>query len=308
MTVNGDEVLYFTYDAMGLPATLTHNGTVYFYITNLQGDTLALIDEDGNVVVSYILDAWGNILSISGTLADTLGVLNPLIYRGYVYDHETGLYYLQSRYYNPEIGRFISADAQFDKKASFIGNNLYVYCANNPILYKDETGTSITLAVCIGIGIGALIGGLAGWGYAKYFNIPKKKTWKYILGGAVIGGIIGGCLGYTLAPGSGAVLWSGQGMDKVAAAFARKNGLRVVGQTMRGRLLLIFQKFLSPNAMRALWESASARFLLSYAGSQEYVHVFITAEAYQDMTKIFNRLEMQIIAELGLKIIWHFVQ
>ena len=92
MTVNGDDVLYFTYDAAGLPATVTHNGAVYFYITNLQGDTLALIDEDGNVVVSYILDAWGNILSISGTMASTLGVLNPLIYRGYVYDHETGLY------------------------------------------------------------------------------------------------------------------------------------------------------------------------------------------------------------------------
>ena len=62
-------------------------------------------------MVEYTYDAWGNLLSTTGSLAETLGKLNPLRYRGYVYDHETGLYYLQSRYYDPEIGRFINADA-----------------------------------------------------------------------------------------------------------------------------------------------------------------------------------------------------
>ena len=83
-------------------------GTAYFCTVNLQGDVVAIVDATGNAVVSYAYDAWGNILSVTGSMADTLGESNPLRYRGYVYDNETELYYLQSRYYDPEIGRFIN--------------------------------------------------------------------------------------------------------------------------------------------------------------------------------------------------------
>ena len=136
----GSNTLFFTYDTMGMPATVTHNGPEYVYVTNLQGDTLALMDADGNIVVEYVLDDWGNILSISGTMASTLGELNPLIYRGYVYDHETGLYYLQSRYYNPQIGRFINADRHTATGQGLLDSNMFAYCNNNPVNKFDPFG------------------------------------------------------------------------------------------------------------------------------------------------------------------------
>ena len=97
-------------------------------------------------------------------------------------------------------------------------------------------------------------------------------------------------------------------MDKAAAAFAKKNGLKVLEKTLRGRLLNSLAKVLPYKVMRPLWETASARFLLSYAGKQSFVHVFITADAYKNMKSVFNSVEMQIIADLGLKIIWHYVK
>ena len=109
MTV-GSNTLYFTYDISGSPMSVTYGGATYYYGLNLQGDVIAILDASGTAVVAYTYDAWGNILSTTGTMANTLGTLNPLRYRGYVYDTETGLYYLQSRYYDPEICRFINAD------------------------------------------------------------------------------------------------------------------------------------------------------------------------------------------------------
>ena len=96
---------YFKFDN-----NVTFNGTAYAYLYNLQGDVIALIDSNGKKVVEYKYDAWGRILSKTGTMASTLGTLNPFRYRGYVYDEETGLYYLRSRYYNPEWARFLNAD------------------------------------------------------------------------------------------------------------------------------------------------------------------------------------------------------
>ena len=92
------------------------------------------------MTVRYTYDAWGNILTTTGTLAATLGVHNPLRYRGYVYDHETGLYYLQSRYYNPALGRFLSADTFVSTGQGILGNNMFAYCLNNPVRFIDESG------------------------------------------------------------------------------------------------------------------------------------------------------------------------
>ncbi len=139
MTVGGN-TLRFTYDALGMPLTVTYNGTTYYYSTNVQGDIIAILDATGNSVVQYVYDAWGNIRSAAGTLASTLGAHNPLRYRGYVYDNETALYYLQSRYYNPEIGRFLNADALASTGQGLAGNNMFAYCGNNPAIYCDPTG------------------------------------------------------------------------------------------------------------------------------------------------------------------------
>ena len=89
---------------------VTYNDVDYFYVYHLQGDVVALIDANGTQVVEYGYDVWGNPISKTGSLAATIGTLNPFRYRGYVYDEETGLYYLRSRYYNPVWRRFISSD------------------------------------------------------------------------------------------------------------------------------------------------------------------------------------------------------
>ena len=136
------ETLFFTYTDDGKPFTVWYDGELFYYVTNLQGDVVALLDGIGTEVVSYSYDAWGKLLSCTGTMADTVGFFNPLRYRGYVYDTETGLYYLQSRYYNPELGRFINADdiSFLSASGTLLANNLFAYCENNPTTNCDSFG------------------------------------------------------------------------------------------------------------------------------------------------------------------------
>ena len=132
--------LHFTYDEVG-PMSVAYGGAEYFYLKNAQGDVTGLVDSSGTQVVAYTYDAWGNPLTTTGTMANTLGELNPFRYRGYVYDTETGLYYLQSRYYNPQMGRFINADGELsDVGDSVKGYNLFSYCQNNPTNMSDSEG------------------------------------------------------------------------------------------------------------------------------------------------------------------------
>ena len=135
-------VMDFVYDESGKPFALNYstNGgssfTTYYYVLNLQGDVVKLIDQDGAVAAAYAYDAWGNILSSSGSMAET----NPLRYRGYYYDSETGFYYLQSRYYDPATRRFINADSYGSTGQGFIGTNMFAYCRSNPIMRIDAYG------------------------------------------------------------------------------------------------------------------------------------------------------------------------
>ena len=92
------------------------------------------------MVVSYIYDAWGKVYSVTGSMADTLGTINPIRYRSYYYDNETGFYYLNSRYYDPEVKRFINADSNLYPQTGLLGVNLFAYCRNNPVNLYDENG------------------------------------------------------------------------------------------------------------------------------------------------------------------------
>ena len=111
-------------------------------IHNLQGDIVGILDNSGALVVEYKYDAWGKSLSTTDTLAETLGKRNPFRYRGYVFDEETGLYYLCARYYNSETCRFNQADsaACIGVTDRSFGNNLYLYCENNPVCRYDPNG------------------------------------------------------------------------------------------------------------------------------------------------------------------------
>ena len=110
------------------------NGVEYYYIRNAQGDIIGLKDKTGTQVVSYAYDSWGKLISTTGSLASTVGVKNPYLYRGYRYDTETGLYYLQSRYYNADWGRFINADGLIGQTGALLGHNLFSYSNNNPVI------------------------------------------------------------------------------------------------------------------------------------------------------------------------------
>ena len=130
--------LYFTYDGTGTPVTVIQNGTTYYYVTNLQGDVIAILDGTGTKVVEYAYDAWGNTILTVDNSRTNLAAVNPLRYRGYIYDGPTGCFYLQSRYYNPKIGRFISADNYPSTGQGLTGNNMFAYCGNNPVSRDDE--------------------------------------------------------------------------------------------------------------------------------------------------------------------------
>lgn len=132
--------MHFFYDTQSRPAKIEFNGTLYTYLHNLQGDIVGIVDGSGILVLEYKYDAWGKPLSATGTLADTLGKRNPFRYRGYVFDEEAGLYYLETRYYLPEGVRFISADEYIEKYVSSVHSNAYAYCVNNPINKADHRG------------------------------------------------------------------------------------------------------------------------------------------------------------------------
>ena len=142
-TVDDDHsiaILDFVYDESGKPFAMIDQRSAqpktYYYVLNLQGDVVKLVTESGAVAASYEYDAWGNILASSGSMAET----NPLRYRGYYYDSETGFYYLQSRYYDPATRRFINADALASTGQGFIGYNMFAYCNNSPVNTCDSDG------------------------------------------------------------------------------------------------------------------------------------------------------------------------
>ena len=191
----GDDLLVFLYDDKGTPygmfTVLDGVQQYFFYLYNAQGDVIAIIDDYAERVVNYEYSAWGELLSVTGSKADTVGVLNPFRYRGYCYDTETGLYYVSSRYYDPEIGRFISADdtEYLGADGSVLSCNLFAYCMNNPVNRFDVDGNwSLPNWAKVAIGAVATVAAVAvtvaTGGAADGFMTGGLCA----LGGSVIGG------------------------------------------------------------------------------------------------------------------------
>ena len=184
--------------------------TVYYYAKNLQGDVIAILNSSMNVVAKYTYDSWGKLISIKDNNGNditnstsTIGYINPIRYRSYYYDNETGLYYLKSRYYDPEIDRFINADRYVSAGQAISGFNMYVYCNNNPISNFDPNGKFVLTCIFVGLGIGALIGGITN-GTSTYISAKEKglegkdlflETLKGAGKGALVGSFIGALLG-----------------------------------------------------------------------------------------------------------------
>ncbi len=139
----GGERMDFLYDEKGTPFAFEYQGKMYFYQTSLQGDIIGIVDSEGSQVVVYRYDAWGEVLVSSDASGFGLSQINPLRYRGYYYDQETGLYYLQTRYYDPKVRRFLNADdasVLTKDPEQLTEKNLYAYCDDNPVMYRDDTG------------------------------------------------------------------------------------------------------------------------------------------------------------------------
>ena len=233
-TKNGSsvkDVYHFMYDEMGniwLALCYIGGSTTpvrYYYRTNAQGDVKQIVDKDNNIIAYYAYDAWGRTLAILDgnddpiTNASHFAIVNPFRYRGYVYDNETGFYYLQSRYYDPEIGRFINADGQINQQDSISGYNLFAYCNNNPVNMTDTDGKFpfLALTALVGAAVGAVVGGIRA---AK----SGKSVWKGALRGAAIGGLVG--LGAGAAAGA---LLAGSAMATTAAVVS---GAKMLGMAI----------------------------------------------------------------------------
>ncbi|MGM9574639.1 MAG: amidase domain-containing protein, partial [Oscillospiraceae bacterium] len=149
-------ILDIVYDESGQPFSIryksspTATGALYYYVLNAQGDVIGLMNASGELVVEYKYDPWGKLLETIIGVDETdskyaaynnMGLRNPLRYRGYIYDRDTGLYYLQSRYYDPEVGRFINADGYVTTDVlGLLSSNMFAYCTNNPVNYYDAYG------------------------------------------------------------------------------------------------------------------------------------------------------------------------
>lgn len=211
------KVLDFVYDNNGQPFALcysTDGGETfldYFYITNMQGDVVRLVNYAGTTVADYSYDAWGNLLSVKNasgaviTDPNSIANLNPLRYRSYYYDTETGFYYLQSRYYDPAVGRFINADMpEYSATGALDDSNLFAYCGNNPTQREDEDGE------CWNIVIGALVGATVGAvsaAYASYKATGSINATSVIIGAAA--GAVGGAISATGLCAAGQAIASG---------------------------------------------------------------------------------------------------
>ena len=206
-------VLDFIYDESGKPfAMIDQLGAspkTYYYVLNLQGDVVKLVTESGAVAASYEYDAWGKILSSSGSKAE----INPLRFRGYYYDTETGFYYLQSRYYDPVTHRFINADSYSSTGQGIIGYNMFAYCNNSPVIQADHTGefgllTLVSAAVSAAVNV------------ATTYIAAKATGQEYTLTDALVSAAIGAV---NAIPGAGPFIAGGIS-GAYSAYTAVKNG------------------------------------------------------------------------------------
>ena len=199
----------FIYDIEGRPSILERyngNNTLlnrYYYFINQLNEVIGLINNEGELIVEYGYLPYGEVVIDYDKSGVSLGTINPIRYKCYYYDEETQLCWVSSRYYSPELCRWISPDSiEYLDPKSINGLNLYCYCANNPIMYVDPSGHAFIAALLISMGIAALIGGATA-GYSAYQS--GERGWDLVADIAV-GAIFGAAVGATIALGGAAGL------------------------------------------------------------------------------------------------------
>lgn len=181
----GDNILVLMYDNNGDVFGFTYNGTEYFYVKNAQNDVVAITDANGTIIARYTYDDWGKLISTTDangveiTDENHIANINPLRYRSYYLDAETGFYHLKTRYYAPSMCRFLNADAFTQTGQGMLDKNIFAYCLNNPINGTDETGT-ITIGALLTIVVVSVITA-AITSALSYAFFKEKPTAKGVL-------------------------------------------------------------------------------------------------------------------------------
>ena len=178
--VSGNALIAYTHGpGIDEPVAMNINGSTYFYIPDIQGSIRAIVDEDGNLMASYVYDVWGNLISHEGPLSEK----NDYLYTAREYDWETGIYYYRARSYDSEIGRFL----QQDPEGMVDGPNMYVYVGNDPVRNTDSLGTfgifagiSLFLAIfVIGLNYCAYEQGKAAGRLNPYKGNSNDDKWEH---------------------------------------------------------------------------------------------------------------------------------
>ena len=200
------------------------NNTSY-YILNLQGDIVRLVNTAGTTVASYTYNAYGKLLSTATTSVSnsaTVAEKNPIRYRGYYYDNDIKLYYCQSRYYDPIIGRFLNPDAYVSTGQGIFGSNMYAYCNNNPVSMADTTGTLPFFVITAAIG--AVVGAVAG-------GIIAAQNGRNVWAGIGVGAVAGGLVGAGFGAAAGVMLAGSATASTASVAVGAKAVASIVGST-----------------------------------------------------------------------------
>ena len=218
------QFIYGETGIIGFKYNSSATDTTFYFAKNILGDVIAIYKDTGELAAVYEYDAYGKttVTKYIGSIGD----YNPIRYRGYYYDTETSLYYLNSRYYDPETGRFINAD-----DASMLtlgmdtlgGTNLFAYCLNNPVNDIDPSGEFV-VSLLIAIGIGAIIGGVIGG-----LNASAKQ--ENLVGGILSGALIGAALGAATFLG-GMTMLAIAGKPVLGLAIASKVGFLATTATI----------------------------------------------------------------------------
>ncbi len=273
----------FIYDQSGI-AGIKYNNATYFYRKDAQGNISAILDSNGNIVVEYKYDSWGNHAVLDANGADIasathIGNLNPFRYRGYYYDAETGLYFLKTRYYDPEVGRFITIDdISYIDPETINGLNLYAYCGNNPVMGYDPDGTwdwgrfwsGIAIAVAAVVAVAITV---ATFGTGS------------VAGGIIIGGIIGAAgnlFSQTVIEGKSFAevdYWQ-VALGGVTGALSAIPGVGLIGGAGISGLggfasALIEGKSLEDAALSGLWSAGTAILKNIYGNRKDWFRYFL---------------------------------
>ena len=316
---DGTNTLGFIYDNGGLSG-VTYNGTEYIYAKDVQGNIVGLLDKSGREVVQYRYDAWGGIRTeVKDENHALIAELNPFRYRSYYYDRETNLYYLNTRYYDPEVGRFISQDdVGYLDPEHINGLNLFAYCGNNPVMGYDPDGMLNWLNIfgCILVAfvataavVGGIIASVASFGAAT----PAVAFGWAVLGGTLIGFgtamasnmhsqiqskgwgnvdlvevAIVGVIGATIGAATSAISF---GVGQIAQGIGQTFGYLLSNTKISGLLVSkVFSTSLLTNAFGAMGSAvggAAATFLGDYMGNSIFYSTYTKDNAKETSGGIF---------------------